>query len=1065
MPDPDFPLPTAHIPLWQNPEITSVNKLPPRATLYPFPDAESARSTDRTRSPWFRSLDGEWRFQLFAHPEAAFEARRSGTAADRPIHVPGNWTLQDTGDPPQYTNIAMPFPEVYPRVPGANPSGLYRKTFTLPESWAGRRVVIHFGGVESVLFLFLNGTSIGMAKDSRTPAEFDLTAALRAGTNLLEAVVVRWSDSSFIEDQDHWWMAGIHREVYLYSTADAFIEDVFVRGDPDADLAAGTVRVELRLGHRERVIVPHTVSVEILDPAGKCVAATPAPHPCASAPVAKSARKRFSEPPGDNPLALELPVAQPSLWSAETPDLYTCVVSLRDASGSVVEATSARFGFRRIEVRERELLINGRPVLIKGVNRHDFDERHGKTVSRERMIQDIRLLKQFNFNAVRCAHYPNDPLWYDLCDEYGLYVMDEANIEAHDYYDSTCRDPRYAPAYLDRVLRMAQRDKNHACVFQWSLGNESGYGPNHGLAAGYLRALDPSRPIHYEGATRQAWGQGGVRYQANWNRLATDTYGPMYPQVEDMIAWVKEVDDPRPYIPCEYSHAMGNSNGSLKEYWQAFKSVRGLQGGFIWDWVDQGLLKVGADGRAHWAYGGDFGEATHDFDFCLNGLVWPDRRPKPAMFEFKKLAQPVAVELVAEGPESADLRIRNERDFTPLDDLEATWDLRRNGESVQSGTLAGLDGIPPGGEHTLPVRWRAETGAPGDAFHLILRFRLRRATAWCGAGHELAWEQFPLTKIAPATPSHPAPTAQDAVEWTLPESGDADTFTLAAAGADGSVEWTFSRSRASLLSLRIDGAEILAAEPLIHTWRAGTDNDAIRGWSGQDNKPYSLWKRHGLCDLAPTGSQLTLERSDAGSPTAVVIERRYDAAGKPVHHRLAYRFEPGGGSVVLDNEFTFDPQLPSLARVGLRLCLVPGFENLRWFGRGPHENYCDRKAGAWIALHESTVSAQYVPYILPQAHGQKTDTLRLALDDGTRALRVEAESPYEFSASHYPDEILQTTWHAHELETRKDARTWLCLDHLHRGVGTGSCGPQTREEYRVAPGRYRFRLRFHPGRL
>ncbi len=1044
------PFSDAGPPPWQRPETTSVNKLPPRATLYPFPDADTARSLDRERSPWFRSLNGEWGFQIFPNPEAAFEAREKDDPDPRTIQVPGNWTLQDTGDLPQYTNLAMPFPEVYPRTPETNPAGLYRKTFTLPEEWKNRRTVIHFGGVESMFFVYLNGQPVGLAKDSRTPAEFDLTGHLRSGENLLEAVVLRWSDSSFIEDQDQWWMAGIHREVYLYSTDHVFLEDVFVRGDLDDDYRDGCAHLEVRLGQRERKIQPHQVSVTIHDSAGRVVAATPEPVPCASAPVSKTHTGSLGRGIGNNMFSIALPVTRPAQWSAESPNLHTCVIDLRDEAGAPVETTACRFGFRRVEIRDREMLINGRAVLIRGVNRHDFDERHGKTVSCERMLEDIRLLKQFNFNAVRTSHYPNDPAWYDLCDEYGLYIMDEANIEAHDFYDTTCRDPRYAAAYLDRVMRMVHRDKNHACIYQWSLGNESGYGPNHGLAAGYIRSLDPSRLIHYEGAVRGPWGQGGTQYIAGWNRGITDTYGPMYPRVEDMVIYTEEVDDDRPYIPCEYSHAMGNSNGNLKEYWDAFKSVHGLQGGFIWDWVDQGLLRTGDDKPDHWVYGGDFGEEPHDFDFCLNGIIWPDRTPKPALFEFKKVAQPIDIDLLEQGPRGAEIRIRNGHDFTTMDGFDGSWELQKNGVTVQSGPL-NTGGLNPHTVRDRRIAWQPEERLPGDIFHLLVRFRRKEATPWCEAGHEVAWEQFELTAIPPVRPAHNASACKATSPWAV-EEAETGTITF----ADGQTAWVFSRPDACLQSLRIEDTELLDSEPLIHTWRSGTDNDAIRGWSGQDNKPYALWKSHGLCDLELIESRMSLDPAP-GHPPSVSIRRRYDAAGKGVEHVLTYRFGVDG-DVTLENDFDFDPDLPSLARVGLRLALVPGYENLHWLGRGPHENYADRNDGAVFAQHGGTVTGQYVPYILPQAHGQKTDVRWLALDNGRITLRVEADTPFEFSASHYPDETLQACYHTHELQA--DPRTWLCLDHRHRGVGSGSCGPQTRDEYCVPPGKYHFSLRF-----
>jgi beta-galactosidase len=604
---------------WERPELTSQGRVPPSATV----------------SRPHISLNGRWDFALLPHPEAAV---REWSA----IEVPGLWTMQGFA-PPQYTNVQMPFDDPPPTVPDENPTGIFRRRFARP---AGERVVLHFGGSEGALFVELNGEPLGIHKDSRTPAEFDITDWIE-DDNELVCAVVQWSDASFVEDQDQWWHGGLPRDVFLYSTPREYIADVFARGFADG-----------------RFEIDTSGEVRLLDADGRTVL--------------------------DGPGRLH----DPLLWSAETPHLYTLVVTLGD------DEVSCEVGFRTVEVAGRQLLVNGKAIRVCGVNRHDHDDRRGRAVTREVMEADVRLMKDFNVNAVRCSHYPNDPYWLELCDRHGLYVIDEANIESHAYYDDLCKDPRYAAAFMERVRNMVERDKNHPSVILWSLGNESGYGPNHDAAADWLRERDPTRPLHYEGAIARDWG-GGHR--------ATDVVCPMYADVASIEAFATDSDDPRPLILCEFSHAMGNSNGGLADYYAAFDRHDALQGGFIWEWIDHGIRV-----DDHWAYGGDFGEARHDGNFCADGLVWPDRTPHPAMYELKYLAAPLEVEHLGGGR----FRIHNRNRFTGLDHLRGEWE---GGE------------LPTSGEFTLDV---------GEREHVTMRFY--------DGEHEVAWRQFELR--APTAP-------------------------------------------------------------------------------------------------------------------------------------------------------------------------------------------------------------------------------------------------------------------------------------------------------------------------
>ncbi len=925
---------------WENPELTSLNRLPPRATLERDPALR-------------RGLGGDWQFRLVGRPEEAPHALGLARGWDT-VTVPGLWTMQGY-DIPQYTNVQMPFPNPPPHVPEENPTGIYRRTFTLPRGWGDRRVRLHFGGVEGVLHVLLNGSPVGISKDSRTPAEFDVTELVRRrGPNELVAVIVRWSDASFIEDQDQWWHAGISREVAVL--ADDAIPDVFVRAAADGTL---TVSAEGRF------------QATLLDPRGRTVL-----------------EERFRD-------TLETRVRSPKLWSAEEPTLYTLVV------GDGKETVSCRVGFRTVEIRDARLLVNGVAVQVRGVNRHEHDDVTGRVISREAMELDARLMKQSNVNAVRTSHYPDDPYWLELCDRYGLYAIDEANIESHAYYDEVCNDPRYTKAFLERTQNMVERDKNHPSVIFWSLGNESGYGPNHDAAAGWIRGRDPSRPLHYEGAIRRDWDSG---------RRATDVVCPMYPELDAIVAWAKRGDDPRPMILCEYSHAMGNSNGGLSDYFAAFDRYPQLQGGFIWEWVDHGIRQTDARGREYWAYGGDFGETRHDANFCADGIVWPDRTPHPALAELKFLAQPVRVERIA----GSRFRISNRDFFTSLDRLRGTWELTADGEPVTHGSLTRLR-IEPG--ETLEVELDLPPGA-GERF-VTFRFFLRAATEWAPAGHEVAWQQLAISSRARGRGARRRPPVLDWKNGVLSE-------------------------------LSLDERNVIVTGPRLQLWRAATDNDGLRLLPERESGVLARWLELGLDRLEQRLESKRATKSGFEFVHRVSGRKQWDDA---VHRHRYTVLE--SGDLVVENEVRVGRDLRDLPRVGVTMTLQPGLEQLEWYGRGPWENYSDRLASTIVGRFESTVSDQYVPYILPQEHGHRGDARRLSLtDEAGSGLVVEGQPTIGFTASHFTPADLYGARHTSDLEPR--AEVILSLDHAQRGLGTASCGPDTRPDYQLNERVYRF---------
>lgn len=1065
---------------WENPELTSLHKLPPRATFTSFATAKQAMHQRPDQSPWVLPLDGTWQFRCESDPESAERILPTANTADwGRIEVPGNIQLHGYGKP-HYTNVQMPWPHEPPHVPAENPTAVYRRTFALPKAWRDQRVVIHFGGATSLLAVYLNGLAIGLSKDSCLPAEFDLTEAVRPDAdNELIVIVPQWSDASFIEDQDQWWLSGLHREVFLYATPKTFIRDLHVRPTLSDDFKTASLDLSVHLGITGPGPLPADLSAEVrlLDPAGRDVFK----QPLKGNHTAHATRR------AQNPYHLRIDlrgaVRRPVLWSHETPALYTVLVTLRTPHGA--SHTRTRVGFRRVEIRDRDLLINGRRVLIKGVNRHDHHPDFGKAVPYETLLRDVRLMKQFNFNAVRTSHYPNDPRWLDLCDEYGLYVIDEANLEAHDFHNTLCHDPRFATAWLDRVMRMVVRDKNHPSIILWSLGNESGYGANHAAAAAWARTYDPTRPIHYEGAISKgqsfaSWAHhsagsdvicpmySSLQELAEWSDFVTQTYRPDLPanphgaELEALVRphiYPDHLDKPRspitaplhplarPVILCEYSHAMGNSNGSLSDYFELFRTKPGIQGGFIWEWLDHGIRQKTADGREFFAYGGDFGESPHDANFVCDGLVSADRIPHPAMWEFKHLAQPVAIELVDAA--KARVRIRNEHDFVKLGHLAGHWELLHDGELVRQGKLPALN-LTPGEsrELTIPLGRRPAEGE----LHVNVWFTTKRATAYAEAGHDVAWAQLALT------PAPAAIRATDALFVGSPVTLEktADTFTVTA----GELTATYDRATATLVSLRSGDHELLARGPLLELNRAATDNDGLKLWSGQDHKPLGRWQKLGLIDRPPA-HRAVKHAARANADGSVTITLVHAASAREtwsdVTHTQRHTLHRDG-RLVIENDIRLGTDLPlDLPRVGVRLDLAAGYERLAYFGRGPWENYADRKASTLLGVYESTVTGEYVDYVMPQEHGHHTDVrwLELAPTTGDQPpLRIDASPTLEFNASHFTAEDLYAAKHTTDLAPR--AETIIYLDAAHRGLGTASCGPDTLPRYQLDARRYRF---------
>ena len=1022
------------------PELTEVNRLPSRAPLVPYRSADAARASGP--APWRRSLDGAWRFRLVAGPSKAPARWMLPSTSDRkwrPIEVPGCWTRQDTGDLPHYTNIVMPWPELDPpEVPEANPTGLYRTVFTRLRAWEGRQVVLHLGGVESVAVVWCNGGFVGMGKDSRLPSEFDLTPHLVDGQNLLAVMVMRWSDATWIEDQDHWWHAGIHRSCFLEARGLDRIDDLALVADFDPVTRSGQLSVTASLTGAAR-----SIRVVAETARGRVV----------GGPVEVDAGRRERDGHFEQLLAAYGdvgPVAVAGLsdlgvepWSAEDPKRYRVVTELLDARGRVVEAHATWTGFRRVEVRDRRLLVNGEPAVIHGVNRHDHHPVTGKTLTHDELRADLVTMKRHNVNAIRTAHYPNDHRLLDLCDELGLYVVDEANVESHARLASLTQDHRWFDAVVERSRRMVLRDRNHPCVIGWSLGNESGHGPCHDAAAAWIRRVDPTRFVQYEGAVGGRFrvnalseGHDTRRGPSASERLVTDVVCPMYTPIDVIVDWArwaeKTGNDDRPLILCEYSHAMGNSNGSIVDYVDAFHSEPALAGGFVWDWRDQGLDAQDENGRFFWAYGGHFGDEPNDANFCINGLVGPDGSPHPALREFAWAGRPVVAERIGDRR----VRLTNRRVFTSTADLVLRWAFLADGEEVETGTVE-VD-IAPGASRTFTIpseRLRAATGPQPRGVEtegaVTLEWRTRARRPWARAGHVVGWDHFEIRPFG--------------LPGTVPAGRGAERAQVEV-GAEGLEQIVFGDDR--LVLGRVAGC----------LWRAPTDNDGVaQGWMAEVAGARRDWLAWGLDRLEVVVDHVA-RKEGAGHDPVIDLRRTLAGPNGAATHHTQLTLEPG--LVKFAERIEVPHEWHDLPRVGVRFEVPAEFGLLDWFGLGPHETYPDRRAGGLPGHWRSSVVDQYHPYVVPQEHGAHEDTRWFALHDGDgRGLRVRTGGA-SFSARRHHDRVLTRASTVAELEASDTVE--VHVDAAQRGLGTAACGPDVLPAYVVGPGVHRWTWSLEP---
>jgi len=963
------------------------------------------------------SLDGTWRFQLLRSPRDPLGRKWSS------IPVPGLWTMQPESDvffdKPIYTNTQMPFEEQPPFVPEQNPHGVYERDFDLPDSWIGKRIVLHLGGYESVALVFINGVEVGLTKDSRLAAEFDITKFVRNGKNVVRIDVTKWSDATFIEDQDQWWHGGITRSVKIFATNKVFIERFYTTAGLAKDGTTGTLDIRAHIASidnlstnnytlRTSITELHKVKPAHLSATLKTFVSpqwTQRPESLKARsdeyfhgkfwhgdmPAEAKQAILENEPPPAGKIHLNTRIPKVKAWSAETPHLYTLHIELLDPDGNVVEVSQQRIGFRSVEVKGQDFLINGQPVTFYGVNRHDFNRYTGRALTRDDMREDLLELKRWNFNAVRTSHYPNDAAFLDLCDELGFYVIGEANIESHAFIASICDDAKYLTAFVDRVGRMVQRDIHHPAAVMWSLGNESGAGTNHEAAAAFVRNFDPSRALHYEGGIRGNW---------TGSHSLTDVICPMYPAISAIKEYAKSAKADRPLIMCEYSHAMGNSNGTLAEYWEVIETRRGLQGGFIWEFWDHGPVQTMPDGSKRNAYGGDYGEKKHDGNFCCDGMVFPDRTAKPAMAEFKAIAAPANISAVKAS--TGNFKIFNKNFFTDLSDYEVHWSITRDGLNTDGGKVK-LPKVAPRKTLAFKVSSKhlTKTDGVGERFITFTIVRVS-STAWAPAMSEVGWNQMPL--------------ASKALTIKIAKSSDEFTNVL-----DDYGQIVIPRG---------------VVAPTLTLWRAPTDNDRIGHMA-------TKWNRWGLRDMDRTDCVVSQNRT-----SAKITNTWQTSTGINIKHVQV--ITPVADGFRVKESVTLPKQLTDVARVGINFELDGELSELTWFGSGPHESYPDRKI-ARIHRFVSTVAAQYVPYVRPQENGGHNAVRWFEVTDASgHGVRVQMAKPLQVSIT--PNRAVDLADATHDVEVKASGNTVVHIDGAHRGVGTSSCGPDTLPKYKIKPG-------------
>lgn len=1010
---------TAYTHDWENEQLFEINKEEPHSTLFPYESVEKALQSDKDQSDYFASLNGKWKFNWVRKPADRpkdFYKNEYDLSSWNDILVPGNWERQGYGVP-HYLDEEYPFPANWPSIPNEyNPVGSYKKEFEIHQSWKSREIFIHLGAVSSAFYIWINGEKVGYSQGSKLPAEFNITDYIKVGKNTVSCEVYRWSDGSYLEGQDMWRLSGIDRDVYLFTTPKQHIRDFYVKSSLDEHYENGKIDIDFEvINYKEEPANNLRIEAALLDN-GKEVL---------------KLEKQIDQLDEKLTFTIGDEIKTPKHWTAETPNLYTVLISLKDQQGNVLEAISCKTGFRNVEIKDGLLKVNGTAISIKGVNRHEHDPLTGHYVDEESMIKDIKLMKQFNINAVRASHYPNHSRWYELCNEYGLYVVDEANVESHglnisDTAITLGNRPEWIKVQLRRTERMVERNKNHPSIITWSLGNEAGFGVCFIEAYKWTKERDPSRPVQYE--------------MAQYSKY-TDIQAPMYHNIDRIVNYATS-NPSRPLILCEYSHSMGNSLGNFKDYWDAIEAHESLQGGFIWDWVDQGLLEMNEHGEEFFAYGGDYNHVPVDNDsnFCINGLVQPDRTLNPHIWEVKKVYQNIKIN--AMDIASGQFEVYNDFDFTNLNNYDMSWKLEAEGKTIASGIPIQID-LNPHETKMIKLDIPQPLSKPGIEYFITISFSTRTQNASLPEGHTIAWEQFKLPyesqDILAKRPSHVDLDISEEPEY-YQVKGQKFIYKI-------------SKQNGYLTSMILDGKEMMNKPLRPNFWRVPIDNDL----GNEMQKRCAVWQYEG------ENAQLESIKHLGGS-----IETRLKLPGSGASLEINYSFTHDGAIHIMNQLIPSNQNLPELPRYGMTMQMPGEFTEMSWFGRGPHESYSDRKTGAAIGVYDGTVWDQYHPYIRPQEFGNKTDVRWMALKnkDGNGLLIVGDESlsmsawqllykDIEHKAKHEPNR--------HTTDIKPRDLVTLNIDHKQMGVGgDNSWGAKVHPEYTLPYQNYEYSFSIIP---
>ena len=998
---------------WEDQTVFQINREEPRAHFFPFESEALALKNDKSLSNYFQSLNGAWKFHFAKDPAqkaVGFEETDHDVSSWENINVPGHWEMQGWSVP-IYLDEEYPFPPDPPFVPhDYNAVGSYVKTFELDENWNGRDIFIHFGGVRSAFYFWLNGEFIGYSQGSKTPAEFDITDKVITGDNRIAVQVYRFSDGSYLEGQDTWRVSGLERDVYLYAVPKTRISDLFVKAELNDDLKSGYFSLDIDFLQDDETAEEMTIKAVLTGSSEILFDST--------AVVKKS-------------ILFEAVIDQINPWSAEYPYLYNLQINLINSQKEVIESLTQQVGFKRVEIIDGNLLVNGKAIMFRGVNRHEWDPVRGRSITEEIMIKDIKLMKENNINAVRTSHYPNQERWYELCNEYGLYVIDEANIEAHgmqfheNSYGHIANDPTWTAQWIDRGKRMVERDKNQPCIIMWSMGNEAGDGENFVKLYEWIKSRDNTRP---------------VAYQPAWHEDHTDVVFPMYKNI-DFISEYAEKKTDKPLILCEYAHAMGNSVGNLQDYWDAFEKYDALQGGFIWDWVDQVILKTDENGTDYWAYGGDFGDefAENDSNFCANGLIAADRTINPHMHEVKKVYQPVQFE--ADKLSRGRIKVTNRYDFIDLNHLDFEWFIKGNDKIISSGKMGKLDLIA-GESQKLTFSLSGIIPEQGVEYFLMIRAKTNQNHPLISKGHIVAWEQFqlPISRELTTTPLTDMPIIIMNTDAGIEVHGEA--FSVIFNSATGQIKQYI-----------YNGIEIFINPIEANFWRAPNDNDLGNG----------MPKRTGLWKNVSDSLKTEVIRSEVKNGLAhIEVKSSYLS----INLNSVYKVY-GNGIINIDNKYSIaDTSLPEIPRIGIKMSLLGDFDELAWFGRGPHESYSDRKTSAAVGLYHGSVWEQTFQYVRPQETGNKTDVRWMALSNGKIGLMAKGAPTFDSSVHQYPyedlDYVPKGQKHGKLDIQQKDQVDWL-IDLKQMGVGgDNSWGARPHDKYTLPPGNYDYSFMLVP---